>query len=76
MKKNIIKISFVVLVFMSLIVNFSQSNNTNTANSSLVMLNGLAIANAEGSGTYVCIQPPRVICHFLNDWTPIYGIHY
>jgi len=76
MKKIIIKTSFIAIILLSLVVNLTQSKNGDVSNFSLIEANMLAIANAEDGDTYVCIQPPRTICHFLNDWTPIYGEHY
>jgi hypothetical protein len=77
MKRNIFKLSFAAIFLMALVMNFSQSKNTRSDDTSLIAKNMLAIANAEGSDpVVVCIQPPRTICHFLSDWTPIYGENY
>ena len=76
MKKIITKASFAAIILLSLVVNLTQSKDVNASSASLIEANMLAIANAEDGDTYVCIQPPRTICHFLNDWTPIYGEHY
>jgi hypothetical protein len=73
MKKTIIKVSFVAIILVSLVVNFTQSKNTNMVDTSLLAMNMVAIANAEGF--VQCNQPPRIACYIdPDDYTVLLGI--
>jgi len=71
MKRTIIKISFVSIILVSLVVNFTHSKSINNEDTSLIATNMLAIANAESSFVQ-CNQPPRWACYINPDNYDVY----
>jgi len=67
MRKIIIMTNFMSVIIVSLIMNFTRSKNTISDDTSLLAINMVAIANAEGC-MMACVQPHRWAC-YIDPYT-------